>query len=289
MQPDPQDRSIVSSKPGGPPIGLILAAVVIIAAIAYFWIGRDEPAPAPDAATPPTVVTPASVPVAELPPAPDIPEPQALPEPEPAEPESLVPAVPPPTLEASDGELRLRLGEATDSPLVATTAGKDHLVDRLAGAVNSMSQGVLAYKALPLPPPGGKFAVAPAGGTLLLDPLTYKRYDPYAQMIENLDTETLVATFHRFRPLLEDAYAELGNRAEDFDNALVRLLDHILATPPLEGTVVLVKDEAVYKYADPELERRSDLQKQLMRTGPENLARVQAQAQRLREALLPGT
>ena len=106
---------------------------------------------------------------------------------EPEAQEPAVPPVPPPSLETSDEELRQRLGEATDSPLVATAAGKDHLVERLADSIDSLSRGLLAYKALPLPAPQGKFAVMPSGGKVLLDPANYRRYDAYAQMIEDIN------------------------------------------------------------------------------------------------------
>jgi hypothetical protein len=290
MHADPQDRRVETTRPRGPSRGIILAAVAVIAAVAWYMFGGqpEEPPPAPP--EPPQIapepVTPK--PAAELPPAPDIPEPQPAPEPPPEVQEPVVPPEPPPTLEGSDEELRLRLGAATDSPLVATAAGKDQLVERLAGSIDSLSQGVPAYKALPLPPPPGKFAVAPAGSKLVLDPVNFQRYDAHAQMIEGLDTELLVSTFHRFRPLLEEAYAGLGHEAEDFDNAVIRFLDQVLATQPLDGAAELVKSEAVYKYADPELEARSELQKLLMRMGPENLERVQNQAANLRAALLSG-
>lgn len=289
MRPDPQDRSVEPLRPSRPSMGLILAGLAIAGALAWFLLFRDPVEPEPPPEPPSTQVTPPPItPAPELPPAPDIPEPPAAPEPEPVVEEPEVPPVPPPSLDTSDAELRVRLDEATDSQLVEMAAGQDHLVERLVGSIDSLSRGVREYKILPMPSPPGKFTVAPAGGAILLDPANYRRYDAYAQMVENLDTELLVTTFHRFRPLLEQAYAELGYEADDFDNTVIRMLDHILATPALDGATPVIKDEAIYRYADPELEGRSDLQKQLMRIGPENLARVQRQAANLRRALLEG-
>lgn len=292
MRPDSSDRNIETPRPQGLPIGRIIVGLLAIAAIAYGLLGGGEPEPAPVQPAPPTVVTPAIPPEPIPQPAPDIPAPAPVPtlqpDSEPAQEEPVVPSVPPPTLETSDAELRERLAQASSSPLLAAIATTDNLVERGTASIDTLSRGGLLYKLLPIAAPKGKFAVIQSNGQLLLDPANYQRYDGYAQMIESLDTATLAATFHRFRPLLEETYASLGYRAEDFDNTLIRALDRILATPGVEGDIALVKSEAVYKYADPALEQRGELEKQLIRIGPENLARVKTQAQNLRSALLAG-
>lgn len=292
MRPDPQDRSIQDNPPPGLPIVRIVLGLLAIAAIAYGLWGGGEPEPSPAVQEPTLEVTPAVVPVPEPPPAPDIPPPVPTVTPEPAVAEEPVEPPPPPkppaTLETSDDELRLRMAQASDSSLLADITATDDLVERGTAAVDTLSRGGLLYKLLPATPVKGKFAVEQGDGQLLLDPANYQRYDSYAQMIENLDTDALVAAFHRFRPLLEQTYASLGYRAEDFDNTLIRALDRILATPVVEGAIPVEKSEALYKYVDPALEQRSDLEKQLIRIGPENLARVQRQAQQLRSALLAG-
>lgn len=293
MRPDPEDRSSQDSPSPGLPIVRIVLGVLAIAAIAYgLWSG-GEPRPAPSAPEPPLQVTPAVVPPPELPPAPDIPQPapSVVPESavvveEPVEPPE--PPEPAATLDTSDEELRLRMAQASDSPLLADITATDDLIERGTAAVDMLSRGGVVYKLLPAPPVKGKFAVVQSDGQLLLDPANYQRYDNYAQMIENLDTGALVAAFHRFRPLLEQTYASLGYRAEDFDNTLIRALDRILAAPVIDGPIPVVKREAFYRYVDPTLEQRGDLEKQLIRIGPQNLARVQRQAQQLRSALLAG-
>ena len=292
MRPDPEDRSIQDSPPPGLPIVRIVLGVLAIAAIAYGLWGGGESKPSPAAPEPTLEVTPSIAPEPEPPPAPDIPQPAPTVAPESAVVEEPVKPPKPPepaaTLETSDEELRLLMAQASGSPLLADITTTDDLIERGTAAVDTLSRGGMLYKLLPAPPVKGKFAVVQSNGQLQLDPANYPRYDNYAQMIENLDTDILVATFHRFRPLLEETYASLGYRAEDFDNTLIRALDRILATPVVEGPILLVKSEALYKYADPALEQRGDLEKQLIRIGPENLARVQRQAQQLRSALLAG-
>jgi hypothetical protein len=42
----------------------------------------------------------------------------------------------------------------------------------------------------------------------------------------------------------------------------------------------------MYKYADPQLEELTPMQKQLLRMGPDNIRRIKEQARALREGLL---
>jgi hypothetical protein len=121
---------------------------------------------------------------------------------------------------------------------------------------------------------------------MYMNPVSYQRYDGYAETIASLDTPTLVETFHTLRPLYEEAYGQLGLNPDDFDNALIRALDRVLATPEIEEPIALTRKSVMYKYADPQLEELTPMQKQLLRMGPDNIRRIKEQARALREGLL---
>ncbi len=284
MHTDQEDRYTEEHRPPGPPVGLIMAGVAVAAGLVYWFLIRPESvSPPPE---PPIAVVAAPKPAPVQPPAPDIPEPAPALEPE-AEPnEPAVLAEPPATLASSDEELRLRLSVAGNSELLNKTLLKNNLLARLTAVIDSFSRGILLQRILPVAPPKGDFSVLDSGDQLTIDPESYHRYDAYARAIEELDSAALAAAFHRFRPLLEESYAGLGYRAEDVDNAIIRALERILDTPDIEAPIAVKKSEAIYKYLDPDLERRTGLQKQLLRMGPENIARVKAQARALRSALL---
>ncbi len=286
MQPDPEDRYTDaeprSSK--GMPTGVIAVGVIIVAGILGWVFFGGEPEAPPPAPEPPPVVAPEPEPEPELPPAPDIPDPEPVAPAEPNEPPA--PVVPPPTLETSDEELRERLADVSDSSMLESALVNDNLVERGTALVDSFSRGVMMPKLLPLPAPTGSFAVIETDGVVTIDPSSFERYDDHAATIESLDTDTLVETFHRFRPLLEETYASLGYDAEDFDNALIRALDRVLDTPEIDAPIPVVKHEAIYRFADPDLEQRPGVQKQLLRMGPDNIARIKRQADALRTALL---
>lgn len=277
MQADPENRptkDTLATSPGRLRIG---AAVVVAVGLLLWYMTAGEPEPVAPQPEPVAVVQAAPSPT------PDIPQPAPQPETPAAEP---LPAEPPASLETSDEELRQRLDPAEDAQLLQSTLSADNLIERVTAAVDNLSRGIVIYKLLPVAPPKGKFAVTGSEDQLTIDPVSYRRYDDYARQIESMDTRQLVATFHRFRPLLETAYAGLGYEAADFDNALIRALDNIIDTPRLDGPIAVRKSAANYKFVDPELERKTALQKQLLRMGPDNTVRLQTQARALRQALL---
>ncbi|MEP4485375.1 MAG: DUF3014 domain-containing protein [Halioglobus sp.] len=285
MQIDPEDRLTdqePSQSSSNTTMLIGVAVIIAIAAVVYFYLDQPEEVTQAPPPAPPPIVTPAPAP--EQPPALDIPEPMPAIPVEPNEPEpDPEPAL---TLEASDEELRRDLSDAGESELLDSVLKNNDLVQRSTSMIDGMSRGILLGKVLPVAPPKGKFSTVTEQGNEYMDPAGYERYDSYAESIEALDTGTLASTFHRFRPLLEEAYSTLGYPKEDFDNALIRALDRVLLTPEITEPIELKRKEAIYQYADPELEELTDLQKQLLRMGPDNIDKIKRQAAALRAALL---
>jgi len=278
---DPEDRLTETPRQGGLSPLLILGAIALIGVIVvvYLFSGNE---PAPPAPEPAPVVVPEPEPE-EPAPAPDIPEPEE-PEPEPEAPQA--PTEPPVTLENSDEPVRAELSQAGSSELLNTTLANSDLLQRGTGMIDGLSRGLVLNKILPVTAPKDKFTTIQVGDQQIINPASYDRYDGHAEAIAELNTDKLVATFHNFRPLLEEAYAGLGYKEDDFDNALIRTLDRIIATPEVDGDIAVKKKEAIYLFADPELEQLAPLQKQLLRMGPDNLAIVKQQARALRAGLL---
>lgn len=280
---DPDDRLMEAPQQSGLNPMLILGAIALVGIIVvvYLFSGNEPEPPAPEPAT----VAAMPEPEAETPaPALDIPEPEAEPEPEPEVAE--VPSEPPLALENSDEPVREELSQASSSELFTDTLANADLLQRGTGVIDGLSRGLILNKVLPVAAPKGNFKTVSVAEQEYIDPTSYDRYNDHAQVIADLNTDKLVATFHNFRPLLEESYAGLGYESDDFDNALIRALDRVIATPELEGEIAVKKKEAIYVFVDPQLEQLSPLQKQLLRMGPENLAMVKAQARALRAALL---
>ncbi|RLA57774.1 MAG: hypothetical protein DRR04_12245, partial [Gammaproteobacteria bacterium] len=172
------------------------------------------------------------------------------------------------------------------STLVSQALEANDLVQRGAGMIDGFSRGLVPRKAIPLTPPKKAFSTIEVDGLTYIDPASYARYDSYAQAIASFDIDLLVSTFHRYRALLEQAYMGFGHSVEDMDNALIRSLDYVLATPEPSEPVALQRKEAIFQYADPQFEQLTALQKQLLRMGPENSAKIKRQARALRRGLL---
>jgi hypothetical protein len=121
-----------------------------------------------------------------------------------------------------------------------------------------------------------------------VDPANYQRYTPYVELLEAVDPAQLAAAVRRWQPLLEEAFRQLGYPEGNFDQRLRSVIDEALAAPEPRQPIRLVKPEAYYLYADPELESLTAGQKALLRMGPENAARVKARLAAFREALANG-
>jgi DUF3014 family protein len=289
VRAETQDRLPVPREAKKFPLLKLLTALGILATLVvlWFWSGQSEQ-PAPVS---PEVITPAVIPEPEVPPTPDIP---VAPEPEvttvvvDATPVVEEPVAPPPlpTDEESDEMLRQQLDVAGADALLDGLVSHEHPMDVSAALIDGMSRGAILRKILPMDPPTTAFSVDGEGDVVYMGESSYVRYDDYTDSITALDVPALVAGFHQMRPLFERAYQQLGLDPKDFDNAIIRTLDVILATPEIEQPIALEREKVMYTYADPTLEALPDLQKQLLRMGPENIRRIKAQAAALRAGLL---
>jgi hypothetical protein len=285
MQADPGERIGAGGEGSIPSLPILAVVVVVVALGVWVFFGRGEAVPEPESSAPQveTESQPVAAPEPEI--TPDIPEPEPEVAPAPA-PEPTSPPEPVIALQYSDEPLRDALRPVLDSELLASALQAENLVERSAAVIDGLSRGVIRHKLLPLTPPDARFPVITEGSQALMDPTGYRRYDPYVNAIDALDTQALVVIFNRFRPLLEEAYALLGYEAEEFDNALVRGLDRVIDAPVVEGLIEVRKVEAVYKFEDPGLEQLPGVHRQLLRMGPQNTRRIKAKARSLREALL---
>jgi hypothetical protein len=241
---------------------------------------------------PSTGPVPATVPIAEvvaevdpLPPAADIP-----PRPEPVATVVLEspaqPVVALPALADSDALVREQLAAAGARSPLDRLLQQQNLIQQGAALIDGFSRGVVLRKLLPIDSPAQAFSVLEQDGQLLMNPAGYARFDELVAAVAALDTAVLMDTFHTLRPLYEEAFGQLGLSPAGFDNAVIRMLDRILATPEIEGPIALTRKSVLYRYADPQLEELVPLQKQLLRMGPENIRRIKLQARALREGLL---
>ena len=216
---------------------------------------------------------------------PSAPEPEAEPQ---VKPQQKLVSKPPqlPDIDNSDDFIRDRLLLINSKPEFSTWVKTDDLVRRTASYFDGLSNGVILSKILPLTPPEGKFATHKSDGSIWLNAGNYERYDRTINAIANTDMASIAKMFHFSRPLLETAFSEMGYNPRQMDGIVLQAIDMVLATPIIIEPIKLTRESVIYKFADPALEALPPIQKQLLRTGPENTKHLQQQATALRNALL---
>ena len=261
--------------------GTLIAAIIIVAVL---FKAQNQPEYDPELIAIPD--EPVAEVVIQAPVVPEAVIPEAV-EPEPEPPTSSVSTPPPlPKLDNSDDFIRERLLLISNKPEFAKWVKTDDLLRRTASYADGLSNGVLLSKIFPLSAPEGKFATHSSDGTIWLNAGNYERYDRTINTLTSLPMDSMAKMFHFTRPLLENAFSEMGYNPRQMDGIILQAIDVILATPIVAEPIRLTRDSVVYKFADPALESLLPLQKQLLRTGPENTKRIQQQAKALREALL---
>lgn len=270
---------------------VLLLSVLVLAALGVAYYQRlerqhdttialppEEP-PAPAVPAPPRYPVPApSAPPPDDGASADAPEPgDAAP---PAEPEE-----PLPELNASTPVLSEALAELFGADTLNALFNLDEIARRFVVTVDTLPNRKLPRRNLLPRRVAGAFQVAGEGEALTIGPDNAARYAPYVQLATRVDTQRLVDVYVRFYPLFQAAYAELGIPDAYFNDRLVEVIDHLLATPELDGPLRLVRPHVFYQYADPELEALSAGQKTLLRMGGANAGQLKAKLRELRQAL----
>jgi Protein of unknown function (DUF3014) len=240
------------------PILLVLLVVVAGAAAYYWWSRRPEPARA---------------------------EPVAAAEPEAPPPAEPAPPAPLPPLTTSDGAVRVLVGELSSHPQLAAWLVNDDLIRRFVVSVTNVAEGVSPRRHLSFMTPDGAFVADTRGQAAFVDPASYRRYDLLTAVVTSVDSQGSAELFRRLEPLMQEAYRELGYPDADFRRTFLRALRSLLRTPRPSGAIELEADVANYRFADPGLEELSAAQKQLLRMGPENEARIQNKLREIGRAM----
>lgn len=191
-----------------------------------------------------------------------------------------------PTLEDSDGDVRgyfSELSASTDYQLLWQT---ENLLQRWITVLNGAAKGDIIKGVIGFQPPKGAFPVKRIGANYYLSDASFRRYDDWVETIIAVSPQQVAAGFHRFRPLLEQAYGQMGYDPEQLDNMLITLLDRIIAAPVFPAGLELVSKSVNYTYANPDIEALPSLEKLLIRMGPNNTTVLQQYAANLRETLL---
>jgi hypothetical protein len=248
----------------------VLLAIGAAGALCYYWIAVNRVDPPPLVTHEPAVEEPPATlePVHPLPEADrgrgDRPK-----------------LVPLPPLDQSDDYFKLALGDLFGEAIEEMLA-ESGMIERIVVTVDNFPRTHVAERIRPLERLGETFVVDGQGGNgdFTISPVNYDRYDALVELLAGADLEEVAEVYRRFYPLFQSAYVDLGYPDGYFNDRLVEIIDHLLATPEIDDPVPLVRPHVLYEFADPELEALSAGQKLLLRMGGEHRSRVK---QSLRE------
>ena len=182
---------------------------------------------------------------------------------------------PVPQLDASDDFVRALIRQLSQKPEWATWLASGNLIRSFVVSIDKIAVGSSPGKELKPAAPEGTFQTLGTGRTLRIDPASYDRYNSLANVVDAIDPEGAARAYRRLRPLMQQAFDELGYVNLPFDERLARALGQLVDVPVQEGDVMLKATSVTFQYADPELEELSPAQKHMLRMGPHNMRLVQ--------------
>jgi hypothetical protein len=248
---------------------LVGAALVALASAAYLHYRRPADQPGEPPPRPPA--TPIQPEAAETPQ-------------HPLAPAAADPARPPlPSLGASDPVVR---NVATD--LVGPSAGllqTDDIVRRWVITIDALPRARMSQRLSPVQRVDGQLVTGGPPDAPRLAAENYARYEPYVTLAESIDPGVLVNAYRWLYPLFQQTYTDLVRPEGYFNDRLIEVIDHLLATPELPAEPALTRPGVAYRLADRDLEALSAGRKALLRMGPDNARRVKEVLARLREEL----
>lgn len=188
-------------------------------------------------------------------------------------------------LDESDDLIRRLAGALSSFPSLEEWLKTEDIVRHFVAAMDDIARGQSPRANIEFFVPDEKFSVLETDGSIIVDPKSYERYTQVAEAFASLETAETVRLYRQLRPVLQEAYTELGYPEKDFHPQFIRAIRELLAVPRIEGDIALVDNVGSFSFADPSLEELSPAQKHLLRMGPENLARVQGKLRALLESL----
>ncbi|MGH8520444.1 MAG: DUF3014 domain-containing protein [Gammaproteobacteria bacterium] len=160
------------------------------------------------------------------------------------------------------------------------------IVRHLVATIDSLDRGPVPLHFRPVKHVPGLPVVNTKGDTIItLSPDNVKRYEPYISALRAVDAERFADVYRHYYPLFQKAYENLGYPGRYFNDRLIPIIDHLLATPDISEPIQLVQPKVLYQFADPEVEKRSWGQKTLIRMGPANAAAVKAKLREIRASV----
>jgi hypothetical protein len=171
-----------------------------------------------------------------------------------------------PPLGESDPLIRELAAMLSRHPLLARLAATPSVVRAIVLAVVQIGDGKTPAKALTALEPPGQLTLA--GNRI--DPATYARWNGAVTALTSVNPTDAAQVYVNVKRIFDEAYTELGYPNGDFDQAIVRAIRTLDATPAPAPDAVILQRPNYAEYDDPALRGLLPVQKQLLLIGPEH-------------------
>jgi hypothetical protein len=277
-------------------LGLLIALAI---GGGYYWWQQRAPEPAPQVLQAAAPVQAISPPVTSEPTAPAANTPSAVLHPIEAVPSATAPALP--ELGNSDSFVVQALGGLLGQSNLRAFVLADDFVRHVVATVDNLPRSHASWTVWPVNRTTGRFTTmvveTASSQTEIISADNAARYAPFVKFIESVDSARAVALYVQMYPLFQKAYEELGFPKRYFNDRLVEVVDHLLATPVMtepirvklvevKGSVKSLQPWTRYEFADPALEQLSAGQKIMLRVGPDNQRRLKAKLRDFRAKIV---
>jgi hypothetical protein len=205
-----------------------------------------------------------------------------------AQPEPEEPSEPLPSLNSSDPFVIARLASMEMGASLLRVLAPEDLIRKFVVFVSNVAEGELPLLEYPLQRIDSEFVATEIDTNLFeMSPMTHRRFGSMVDLLVALDPQQAVSVYRALRPLFQEAYAEIGYQGS-FDAVLIQAIDQIMNAPTETGPFQLIKPSVMFLYAESRIEDMTPVQKQLLRLGQENTAKLQAVLPAYRERLQAG-
>jgi hypothetical protein len=265
---------------------IILALLLVAGGAAigvYFWQQNKMPATISMTQTGPAADAPAAPEIA-APPQATLAAPAPLHHPVAASIQAAASTLP--ALDASDPTIQDALIALLGKVPVRQLLQPQEIVRRIVVTIDNLPRSSVAARLLPVTKAEGAFMTEGAAGNKTIAPENAARYSRHLYLAELTDARKLVDLYAHYYPLFQRAYQDLGYPDAYFNDRLIAVIDHLLATPAASEPLALTQPHVLHEFADPALQARSAGQKILLRMGNANANRIKAKLSAIRAVLI---
>lgn len=191
-----------------------------------------------------------------------------------------------PSLNDSDDFVFEGLRALQNGAALIRVLADEQLIRSIVVFVDNISRGDFPQNGLPYKRIGQEMSVRNIDENLfVMDASAHDRFNQIIDTFVAVDTEQAMILYRTLQPLFQQAYAEIGSRNVNFDDTLRSAINAVLRSPNIEGPYQLVKPSVMFLYADANIENMEEMQKQLIRIGPENTEKLKAKLRQFSEQL----